>query len=68
MSRTSKWHVIALLAAALTLASVQAQAADPLRSWTEGKTKQAIVTFVSKVTEKGSPDFVPPAERIVRGR
>ena len=29
-----------------------------------GKTKQSIVTFVSKVTEKGSPDFVPPAERI----
>jgi hypothetical protein len=41
-----------------------AQPADPLPSWNAGKTKQSIVTFVSKVTEKGSPDFVPPAERI----
>ena len=29
-----------------------------------GKTKQSILTFVSKVTQKDSPDFVPPAERI----
>ena len=41
-----------------------AQPADPLPSWNAGKTKQSIVTFVSKVTEKSSPDFVPPAERI----
>jgi phosphoglycolate phosphatase-like HAD superfamily hydrolase len=41
-----------------------AQPADPLSSWNAGKTKQSIVTFVSKVTEKGSPEFVPPAERI----
>jgi len=41
-----------------------AQPADPLPSWTAGKTKQSIVTFVSKVTEKSSPDFVPRAERI----
>jgi len=41
-----------------------AQPADPLPSSTAGKTKQSIVTFVSKVTEKRSLDFVPPAERI----
>ena len=41
-----------------------AQPADPLPSWNEGKTKQSIVTFVSKVTEQGSSEFVPPAERI----
>jgi len=38
--------------------------ADPLPSWREGATKQAIVDFVSRVTKTGSPDFVPPAERI----
>jgi len=27
-------------------------------------TKQSIVTFVTKVTTKGSPDYVPPADRI----
>ena len=26
--------------------------------------KQSIVDFVAKVTKEGSPDFVPPAERI----
>jgi phosphoglycolate phosphatase-like HAD superfamily hydrolase len=45
-------------------ASVHART-DPLTSWNEGPAKQAIVTFVEKVTTEGSPDFVPPAERIV---
>jgi hypothetical protein len=40
------------------------QAADPLPSWNEGKTKQSIVDFVARVTKEGGPDFVPPAERI----
>jgi phosphoserine phosphatase len=29
-----------------------------------GPSKQAIVAFVEKVTREGTPDFVPPAERI----
>ena len=41
-----------------------ARAADPLPSWNDGTAKQAIVDFVEKVTKEGSPDFVPPAERI----
>ncbi|TFH24506.1 MAG: haloacid dehalogenase-like hydrolase [Myxococcales bacterium] len=41
-----------------------AQTTDPLASWNDGKAKQSIVDFVAKVTKKGSPDFVPPAERI----
>jgi len=41
-----------------------AQATDALPSWNDGKTKQSILAFVEKVTTKGSPDFVPPAERI----
>jgi hypothetical protein len=39
-------------------------AADPLPSWNDTGPKKAIVTFVEKVTKEGSPDFVPPAERI----
>ena len=39
-------------------------AQDPLPSWNDGKAKQAIVAFVAQVTKEGSPDFVPPAERI----
>ena len=60
-------HLIgpALWAAALVLLSpLGAAAADPLPSWNEGPAKQAILNFVAKVTKEGSPNFVPPAERI----
>ncbi|NOY41300.1 MAG: haloacid dehalogenase-like hydrolase [Planctomycetes bacterium] len=39
-------------------------AADPLPSWDEGASKKAIVDFVERVTAKGSPDYVAPADRI----
>jgi len=35
-----------------------------LPSWDDGATKQAILNFVAAVTQEGSPNFVPPAERI----
>lgn len=44
--------------------AASAHAADPLPSWNAGKTKQSIVDFVTKVTKKGSPDFVPVDQRI----
>jgi phosphoglycolate phosphatase-like HAD superfamily hydrolase len=37
---------------------------DPLPSWNDGAVKQSIIAFVEKVTEEGSPEFVPPVERI----
>ncbi len=46
---------------------VQAQAqapTDPLPSWNDGAPKKAIVDFVQTTTTQGSPNFVPPAERI----
>ena len=43
---------------------IQLFAQDPLPSWNDGATKQAIVDFVAKVTKEGSSDFVPVAERI----
>ncbi|TMQ74532.1 hypothetical protein ACCUM_0007 [Candidatus Accumulibacter phosphatis] len=45
-------------------ALVMAQTSDPLPSWNDGKAKQSVIEFVSKVTTRASPDFVPPAERI----
>ena len=36
----------------------------PLQSWNEGSSKQAILNFVAKTTQEGSPDFVPIADRI----
>ncbi len=44
--------------------TVPALAQDPLPSWNDTAPKQSIVAFVEKVTKEGSPDFVPPAERI----
>jgi phosphoglycolate phosphatase-like HAD superfamily hydrolase len=41
-----------------------ALAADPLASWNDGPAKQAIVEFVRATTTQGSPQFVPPKERI----
>jgi len=52
--------VFALILSSLTIA----QAGDSLPSWNDGKAKQSIVAFVKKVTTVGSPDYVPPAERI----
>jgi phosphoglycolate phosphatase-like HAD superfamily hydrolase len=38
--------------------------ADPLPSWNEGSTKQAIIKFVQAVTDKSSPNYVSPEQRI----
>lgn len=56
--------VQALLLLLVLLSPVQAQAADPLPSWNEGAAKSAIIDFVARVTKEGSPDFVPPADRV----
>src|SRR6266566_2634972 len=57
--------IAAALVCALALATTVARAtADPLASWNDGAVKKSIVDFVAKVTKEGSPDFVPPAERI----
>ncbi len=54
-----------LVLATLLLAFAQAHAqTDPLPSWNEGAAKKAIIDFVQATTTQGSPNFVPPAERI----
>jgi phosphoserine phosphatase len=42
----------------------QVQAADPLPSWNDGRAKHSFLEFVAAVTRDGSPNFVPPPERI----
>jgi len=37
---------------------------DALPSWNDGPAKKAIVEFVRSTTDKASPKFVPPEERI----
>ncbi|MEZ5905675.1 MAG: haloacid dehalogenase-like hydrolase, partial [Geminicoccaceae bacterium] len=55
--------VLTLLAACSTTESL-IQPADPLPSWNDGATKEAITTFVEAVTTEGGPDYVAPADRI----
>jgi phosphoglycolate phosphatase-like HAD superfamily hydrolase len=49
---------------ALCITSQVGAADDPLPSWNDGATKTAIVEFVQATTTQGSPNFVPPEERI----
>ena len=59
-----RWmHFIALCMLLLSAGCASVRP-DPRPSWNEGSTKQTILSFVAKVTTPGSPDFVPPPERI----
>jgi len=53
--------MLPMLSASLRPAQAQS---DPLPSWNDGATKNAITTFVSRVTTQGGPDFVPVDQRI----
>jgi hypothetical protein len=67
MSRRDFVLASALGAAGAVLAgcaSGPTPSANPLPSWNDGEAKQSITAFVAKVTKEGSPDFVPPDERI----
>jgi phosphoglycolate phosphatase-like HAD superfamily hydrolase len=53
------------IAAIATGKTARAEAlADPLASWNEGPAKDAIRDFVRRTTDKTSPNFVPPEDRI----
>jgi len=56
------WPVIG--AADPSGAEAAGSAGDPLPSWNNTVAKKSILDFVSRVTEQGGADFVPPAERI----
>ena len=54
-----------LALAAVALMGFHASAsAEALASWNDGPAKKAILEFVKATTEKSSPKFVPPEERI----
>jgi hypothetical protein len=57
---------LAALAALLSLihfTNANAQT-DPLPSWNDGPAKQAIIELVKATTNRASPTFVAPEERI----
>jgi phosphoserine phosphatase len=56
--------VIILVSAFIFGGLATAQSHDSLPSWKDGKARQSIIDFVTKVTREGTSDFVPPDERI----
>ncbi|MGC4002320.1 MAG: HAD family hydrolase [Pirellulales bacterium] len=72
MSRSSHRRVLGVsfslaLIAFCSIATARAQTAEtstPLPSWNDVAARTSILDFVKKTTTAGSPDFVPPAERI----
>jgi phosphoserine phosphatase len=46
------------------LGKATAQSTDPLPSWNDGSAKQAIIEFVQTTTDKSSPKYVKPEDRI----
>lgn len=61
MSLFARLLCVAMLAASSAIAATPP---DPLPSWNEGTSKQAIVKFVTETTRQGSPQFINEAERI----
>jgi hypothetical protein len=61
-------HSLRLVAVGLALTFVAFPRAyaqtDALSSWNDTAARKSIVNFVERVTRQGSPDFVPPAERV----
>jgi phosphoglycolate phosphatase-like HAD superfamily hydrolase len=47
-----------------SVSRVSMAAENPLPSWNDGASKKAILEFVRATTDKSSPKFVPPADRI----
>jgi phosphoglycolate phosphatase-like HAD superfamily hydrolase len=47
-----------------TTAQAQVTPGAPLASWNDGPAKQAILDFVRATTDRGSPKFVPPEDRV----
>jgi hypothetical protein len=56
--------LVIILLTLVVLSTVAVGDQDPLPSWVEGTTKQSIMRFVRTVTDKSSPVYVPPEERI----
>jgi phosphoglycolate phosphatase-like HAD superfamily hydrolase len=56
-------HLVVLCTLAFSTSAALAKP-DPLPSWNEGPAKQQIIELVRQTTDKSSPYFVPPAQRI----
>jgi phosphoglycolate phosphatase-like HAD superfamily hydrolase len=68
-AQASRRFMLGVLAAmpalpALFAATSAVAQTEPLASWNDGPAKQAILDFVKTTTDRASPNFVPPEDRI----
>jgi hypothetical protein len=58
--------MVALVAGFVPVPAARPQppATDPPPSWNNTAPKKATTGFVARVTKEGSPEYVPPAERV----
>lgn len=63
-SRAMLYLYIIIFAFLFTNCSVPIEYSDPLPSWNDGAAKSSIINYVNDVTDKNSPNFVEPKERI----
>ena len=54
----------AMLVISVFLMAAGCSTIDPLPSWNDGASKQAITDFVEAVTDESGPDYVAPSERV----
>jgi phosphoglycolate phosphatase-like HAD superfamily hydrolase len=59
-----KSTLVAVVGLGAILCGIPGHAQEPLPSWNDTAPKKAIVALVERVTTQGSPDYVPPAERV----
>src|SRR5262245_50671363 len=64
MKQSTRYRCSLLVLLFAVTGQLAANADDPLPSWNNGSTKNAIIEFVQATTNKGSDKFVPPEERI----
>lgn len=64
MKRTVFGFTMIMLVVSLMILQGCSAPDDPLPSWNEGASKNAIISFVQSVSDQASPDFVKPSQRI----
>lgn len=55
---------LATLGCTSTTTELNETVEDPLPSWNQGSTREAILDFIQAVTDEQGPDFIPVADRV----
>src|SRR5688572_26839232 len=59
-----RFLLVGLAGVSLALTARTVTRSEPLPSWNDGNTKQAILTFIRATTDRDGPHYVRPEERV----